>query len=270
MHNTKLGDFTAGFSHSDDAMQAGDRHGAAAAWSTLERVGATLSRVHAQVALLGSNSTGLPHALEAQQTAALSRLWLGENERRVMWPCAESSAWAAPRHAASLLLRTEPGLSSSATKQREAPADAVETHFELASDDVCPPPQKVLDELLRSLPAAERPRVSSATALDDEGGPRIWLQSPGPQQRGGGAWLSLPPRRLPGRLRAVSARGSLQLWWWWWGPWSYWCAPSGPPPKQPRATPARPRAGGEDTIIGGALRRCTRRSQGGGGRCQSA
>ena len=143
-------------------MQAGDRHGAAAAWSTLERVGATLSRVHAQVALLGSNSTGLPHALEAQQTAALSRLWLGENERRVMWPCAESSAWAAPRHAASLLLRTEPGLSSSATKQREAPADAVETHFELASDDVCPPPQKVLDELLRSLPAAERPRVSSA------------------------------------------------------------------------------------------------------------
>lgn len=100
----------------------------------------------------------------------------------------------------------------------------------------CIDPSRLLDHLNSSLPASARPQIGDAAAAavgDGASSPLLQLVAFDGDGRGGSGdshsqmlmAMPLQPGASSGgskALRAVSARGSLQLWWWWWGPWWWW------------------------------------------------
>jgi len=158
--------------------------------------------------------------------------------------------WRELPHATSMVLPDGTVIGGSAPRGRGGTSSALDAELErltglegIAAPDAdamaaaCIDPSRLLDHLNSSMPASARPLLGEAAAAavaDGASSPLLSLVAFDGDGRGGGggsgdalALMAMPlqPGASSGNskaLRAVTARGSLQLWWWWWGPWWWW------------------------------------------------
>ena len=194
---------------------------------------------HADISLLNSlNATSLPRRWGGGDGIALAA---GLAPTDMLWPCA---SWPAPQGGDGVvsmsaeLLGDQRRANRIRAQLRRYGAEAALPSFEGHANATCPQQSRLLAYLNASLPPFDRPRVVSADLVD--GAPVVLLASAS-GRRADTTLLEVTSREVESsghggrtRLRAATARGSLNLWTWWWGPWrwdwrryySYWKPPT--------------------------------------------